>query len=104
MPSSLKKGSLYGWSLAASAVFIILYTRDGGTLPDQVSGLRVREPDSYPYCVARSDVPELARKLEGRTVAAQNLNILKLIQYEEKTGLNWLRIGSIKQSISYSSD
>jgi hypothetical protein len=51
-----------------------LYMRDGGTLPDQISGLTVRAPGSYPHSVARSDVPELARKLEGRTAAAEQTN------------------------------
>jgi hypothetical protein len=71
MPSSLEKYSCRDWSLAAPAVFIILYTRDGDTLPDQVSGLRVQAPGSYPHSLAMSDVPELAWKLEGPTDAAQ---------------------------------
>jgi len=36
------------WSLAVATIFAITHTTDGGTLPDQVTGFRVRVSDSLP--------------------------------------------------------
>ena len=43
-----REGSFVVSDLSQSLHCLFIYTRDGGTLPDQVPGLRVRDPDSYP--------------------------------------------------------
>jgi hypothetical protein len=51
-PYPSKEGNFRDWSLAVPALFVITPTRDGGNLPDQVPGLRVRVTD-FPPIVSR---------------------------------------------------
>jgi hypothetical protein len=47
-PESIKKSNFKDWSLAVPIIFFIAHTRNGGTLLDQVPGLRVRVSDFPP--------------------------------------------------------
>jgi hypothetical protein len=64
-PQPSKKGNIKDWSLTVPAIFIIMHTRDGGTLPAQVPGLWV-QAWIFPFSGTRCDIPGLTQSTERR--------------------------------------